>query len=136
VSWSFQLSPEERHLVKIGDLDALEQIARKAGNEMEIAGAYERISEALSARGQTDPAIILDWSRRYISWARTFAERDGLPFLFTEWAKRTIEVAIAEERTDIARAVVDAILASYAPSEKERNWWMKLRHALTRQDST
>lgn len=130
VNWSFQLSSEERHLAKIGDLDSLEQIAVNSGDEMDIADAYERIFEALDQRTKTSTETTLDWGQRYIAWANRFTERDGLPFLSSGWAKRLFERSMSVNRTDIARLVVSAILRSYAPTEKEQRWWMKQNHVL------
>ncbi len=135
MNWSFDLSPEERHLAKVGDLDALERIALNAGEEFSIAGDYERIFEALDNRPATNPEIILDWGQRYIAWAASFTERDGYPIMTADWAKRLFDHAMFLRRPDIARRVADAILRSYAPLEKERRWWQKQRYALTQNES-
>lgn len=131
MNWSSQLSSEERHLSKVGELDALERIALDAGDEVSIAGAYERIFEALDQRPASDPETVFDWGQRYIAWATSFTERDGFPFMTTGWAKRLFERAMSLQRTDIAWRVADALLHSYAPLEKERRWWQKQHHALS-----
>jgi hypothetical protein len=41
------LTPEARHLIKIGDLDALERLTQQAGDEIDISAAYEDALEAL-----------------------------------------------------------------------------------------
>ena len=133
MNWSFLLSPEERHLAKVGDLGALEQIALNSGDEVSVASAYERIFEALDDRTNTDAETVLDWGQRYIAWANQFTERDGLPFLRTEWAHRLFERSMSVSRPDIARSVADAILRSYAPLEREQRWWMKQHYALAHQ---
>ena len=131
MNWSFMLSPEERHLAKVGDLDALEQIALNSGDEIAVADSYERIFEALHHRTSTSVDTVLDWGQRYIVWAERFTERDGLPFLGTEWAKLLIEDSMTAKRPDIARSVADAILRSYAPLDRERRWWQKQLYLLT-----
>jgi hypothetical protein len=128
---SFPLSPEERHLVKVGDLDALEQIARAGLDEFDVAGIYERIFEAFDNRTKTSPETVLDWGQRYLAWATSFTERDGFPFMSTDWAKRLFERALSSQRPDIAARMANAILCSYAPLEKERRWWEKQHFALT-----
>jgi hypothetical protein len=128
---SFQLSREERHLAKLADLDALEQMAVNSDNDIDIASAYERIFEALDNRPNTSTETILDWGQRYIAWATSFTERDGFPFMTAGWAKRLFERAMTAQRLDIARRVADAILCSYAPLERERQWWQKQHYALT-----
>ena len=110
MNWSYLLSAEERHLAKVGDLAALEQIALAAGEEYDIAAAYERIFEALDHRTKTDGETVLDWGQRYIAWANRFSERDGLPILRTRWARRLFERSMSAGRPDIARSVADAIL--------------------------
>ena len=125
------LSPEERQLAKVADLDALEQIALKSSDEVAIAGAFERIFDALDVRPNTSSESVLDWGQRYIAWASSFTERDGFPFLTTDWAERLLERAVSSERPDIACRAADAILRSYAPLEKERRWWQKQHYALS-----
>src|SRR4029078_965386 len=78
MSWSFQLSAEERHLAKISDLAALDQIALGAGDEYEVSAAYERLFEALDCRTNTDDETVFDWGQRYLTWANRFTERDRL----------------------------------------------------------
>ncbi len=125
------LSSEERHLAKVVDLNALEQIALNSGDEISIAGAYERIFEAFDSRPNTTPETILDWGQRYIAWATSFTERDGFPFMTTDWARRLFDRATSSQRPDIACRVSDAILRSYAPLDNERRWWQKQHYALT-----
>ena len=131
MKWSFLLSPEERHFAKVADLDALERIARTGSDEIEVSSAYERIFEALDNRPKTDSEIILAWGQRYVAWAAGFTERDGFPFITTDWAKRLLERALSSERPDIACRVAEAILCSYAPLEKERRWRQKQHYALS-----
>ncbi|MHA3773918.1 hypothetical protein ACXR0O_20495 [Verrucomicrobiota bacterium sgz303538] len=135
MNWAFQLSPEERYLAKRSELDSLEQIAQKSADEVDVAGAYERIFDALDQRPDTSTETVLDWGQRYMKWACSYSENDGLPFLGTEWAKRLYERSISAKRPDIALRVADAVLRSYAPLEKERNWWMKQHYTLSHNDS-
>jgi hypothetical protein len=125
------LTPEARHLIKIADLNALEQFARQASDQIEIASIFEDVFVALDQRTQLAPEIALDWGERYITWAKSFPDRDGLPFLGTAWARRLIERATAADRRDLALEVAEAMLDSYAPLEKERPWWQKQRYYLT-----
>ena len=125
------LTSEARHLVKIAALDSLEQIARQAVDPTGTAIVFEEVFEALDRRAPLAPGTVLDWGARYIAWAGSVAERNGLPFLTTGWASRLFEHAIAAGRNDLALAVTEAILSSNAPLEKERPWWQKQRLRLT-----
>lgn len=129
--WSFLLSPEERHLAKVGDLDGLEKIALASDDQIEVAMSYERIFEALDSQPKADIARIMDWGRRYLVWANRFTDRDGLPILGTNWAKRMFEIATAMNDRDVAIKVSQTILWSYAPREKEQRWWMQQHYHLT-----
>jgi len=126
----FMLTPEARHLVKIADLDALESRERAGIDEAEISSAYQDIFEALDCRPGIEDRITMAWGERYLTWATSFVDRDGYPFLMTDWAKRMVELALASGATELAKKTVDAILCSCAPLEKERRWWQKQRSHL------
>ena len=125
------LTPEARHLVKVADLDALEHLARQASDKIDVSAAYEDIFDALDQRAKLPPETVLDWGARYLAWARSVPDRDGLPFFgTTDWARRLLERAVAAERRELALAVAEAVLASYLPLERERPWWQKQRYWL------
>ncbi len=124
------LSPEARHLVKIADLDGLEQIARSANDEGSIAGVFEDVFAALDARPSTDPETLLEWGRRYIAWAQDFTERDGYPIHRTDWAKRMFDLASEVGDSKLALRVTGIVLGSYAALDKEQRWWMKQQYNL------
>jgi hypothetical protein len=129
------LTPEARHLVKLGNLDGLESIALRAGEDLEIAGTFEEIFEALDDRSQLSSDTVLAWGLRYLTWARSFADRDGYPILGTEWARRALELANSAGKMDLAFNIADTVVASYAPLERERPWWMKQRFQLASRGS-
>ena len=125
------LTPEARHLVKVADLDALEHLARQAGDEIDISAAYDDTLMALDQRAKLPPEVVLDWGARYLAWARSVPDRDGLPFFgTTDWARRLLERAVTAGRRELALSVAEAVLASYLPLEQERPWWQKQRHQL------
>jgi hypothetical protein len=125
------LTTEARHHVRIADLDALEQLALQAGDEIDISAAYEDALEALEQRSNLPPEVVLDWGARYLAWARSVPGRDGLPFFgTTDWARRLLQRAVAAGRRELALSVAEAVLASYLPLERERPWWQKQRYHL------
>ena len=125
------LTEEALHLVKITDLDSLEQLARQAADEIDAYAIYEEVFEALDRRIKLPPRVVLSWGERFIAWAWSFPGRDGLPFFgTTSWARRLMERAEKAGQRDLALAAVEAMLASYAPSERERPWWQKQRYRL------
>lgn len=132
-TWRLLLSPEAQHLVKIADIDALEQVARTAGDLRKIASTFENIFEALDSRSDENTEKILDWSQRYVRWANEYREgEEGLPIARTEWAKRSLEICLATGRRTTATEIIDAILSSYAPLDKERTWWARQHSDLSR----
>ena len=98
---------------------------------MDIASNFEAIFKVLDERQQIGPPKVLDWGQRYITWARSFHGRDGLPILGNRWAHRMVELAVTADRSDLALSAVETVLASYAPLEKERRVWEKNRYILT-----
>ena len=53
------LTPEARHLVKLADLDALEESARNAGDNIDVMGSFEDIFAALDKRARGSMASIV-----------------------------------------------------------------------------
>ena len=125
------LTDEALRLVKMPNLDGLEELARQTVGETETSLFYEEVFTALDRRIKLPPRVALAWGERFIAWAWGFPERDGLPFFgTTSWARRLMERAEAAGQRDLALAAVDAMLASHVPSERERPWWQKQRHRL------
>ena len=125
------LTDEVLRLVKMPNLDALEQLAREMVGETDTSLFYEEVFAALDRRFKLPPRTVLAWGERFIAWAWSFPERDGLPlFGTTSWARRLMERAEAAGRQDLACSAVEVMLASHVPSERERPWWQKQRHRL------
>lgn len=76
MNWTFALTPEERHFMKLADLEALEKIALSAGDEIAVGMAYERIFGAFYQRAKIPRETVLEWGRRYVTWANGFGDRD------------------------------------------------------------
>ena len=131
------LTPEARHLVKVADLDALEHLARQAGDEIDISATYEDVFTALDRRTKVPSETARDWGARYIAWARSVPDRDSLRFFdTTAWARRLLERAVAAGRREFALSVAEAVLASHLPLERERPWWQKQRYQLATTSDT
>lgn len=133
MNWMFVLTPEERHLAKVADLDALQTITLSQGDEIKVGMAFERIFAALYQRAKIPRETVLEWGRRYISWANSFTDRDPLPILGTEWARWMFEIATSLDRLDLALSVTKTMMCAYPP-EKERRWWQKQEYKLTRRE--
>ena len=120
------LTDEALRLAKMPDLDGLEQMARQTSGETDTSLFYEEVFAALDRQVKLPPRTVLSWGERFIAWAWSFPERDGLPFFGTaSWARRLMERAEKAGKRDLALSAVEAMLASQVPSERERPWWQK-----------
>jgi len=126
-------APEERHLVKIADLDDLERIARAGEDNICISDNFERIFAALDKRAKIDRQKVLEWGQRYLAWIDEHYELEVLPILGTSWAIRMLEIPLPLERKDLALLVSATILDSYAPLKKERRWWQHQFYVLNQE---
>ncbi len=107
------------HLVKLGDLDALEEVVLQSSDLIDVTSDYEQIFYMLDKRPRIPDGTTLAWARRYLAWIGKYKDRDPSPILGTEWARRTIQLALDVDNKPLAIEASTAIRHSYAPVGRE-----------------